>query len=619
MSSPEQTPQHEALTNTPPPDGIRAFDAEGREVIIPREDWRTQVLPQMIQDARDQPDQLYVLVLNSMNEGFFAEVADAAEHLYQTDTVPARGACMWAIVLTQTGRLDEAETVLNGYTAAHGEDGSVLTNLAKVYAARGEQERAESTLWHALEVEPNLENGLAWFAGMAQERSGDQGAFAALERVRALSGSWRAQLWMARGVLGPDPLEQGRVDAARALYHEALSRVPRPVPADFLMQMSGDLGGRGLLTDLLAFTAPNYVPELHGMAVGNNLIKALLDTGQVDAAEGIRSRLESFNRPDWRQPLTFWAGEIARLRQGAPSPDAQPVQIGMLRVDGPIWLPGQSPAARLFGTKVAGGPSVTFLGGTAEAPEQPGGPQDGGQVELLGRLTRALPLFLAEQVELLAAATGRAMLPWAVGTGASAASGFVVSGQRWPDEVAVQSVGADQNRSDYVVAVHLDAETEPWTADLVFLRTTDGVRIGELEREFDAADPVSIAEGVQALAREVIELLGAASREGAEVAYTVPAGAAFASYLTRAEQLLAVRCAAMPGVAPTFLTGERGMLDGALQLAQAAPESLPAHLLLVETFAALRTLRPETAAAFQPELEQFESQHPLPILTKASA
>ena len=591
------------------PEGIRAFDQNGREVIVPREEWRTNVLPGMLKEVWDQPEHLYMLILNSLNDGFFGEVADAAKHLYETDSIAARGACMWGIVLMQTGRVDEAEAVLSGFVAEKGEDGSVLVNLAKVYAAKGQQERADATLWRALELEPNLDNGLGWYASIAQERGGEEAATEALERVRLNPASWRAQLWLARGELA-----QGRLDDAKVLYNEALERAPKPVPGDLLMQMSGDLGGHGLLRELLEFTAPQFVAELHGLAVGNNLIKACLDTGNVDPTEAIVRQLAAFNRPDWKGALDFWLGEIAR-RRGANGVQQQELQIGMLRVDGPIWLPANSPAKRLFGTKKSVGPSVTFLGGTAEAPAAEGG--DGPAMpDALGRMTRALPLFLAEQVEMRGAASGRAMMPWAVSQGSGQPSGFVVSGQRWADEMAVQSVSGDPNQSDYVVTVHVDAEVEPWTADLAFVRTSDGVRIGELTREFDAASP---EDGIKALATEVLELLGEAELLGYELQYEAPDGSAFGSYLLRLEQLLSVRCAGMDGVPPAFLSGEREILAGEVALCRAEPENPAARLLLVETLAGMRGIRPEIAAEFMGSLQELEMERPLPVVAAAFA
>lgn len=593
-------------------DGIRAFDQDGNEVVVPREEWRNNVLPGMLKEVWDEPEQLYLLIVNSLNDGFTDEVREAAEHLYKTDPLAARGACMWAISLMQAGRVDEAQQVLEGYGQEHGEDAAVLVNLAKVYASRGEEERAETTLWRALEVEPNIENGVGWYAARAQERGGEGAAREALEKIAGLPGSWRALLWLARGELAADGVEQ-----ARELYGRALERAPRPVPGDFLMQMSGDLGGHGQLGELIEMTAPHFVAEAHGLPVGNNLMKAYVDTGRLDEAEAIKNTLYGFGRPDWKDALAYWDTEIARRRVGNANEAGvgQGIQIGMLRVDGPVWLPAASPARGLFGAKAAGAAAVTFLGGTAEVAQGP------TEVELqmadaVGRMTRALPLFLAEQTEMRTAAVGRAMLPWAVGMAAGQPSGFVVSGARWPDEVAVQAVGDPANACEYVVTVHVDAEVEPWTAALGFVRVSDGARIGELEAEFM---PGEAEAALRRLGDEVVELLGALGAGAGAERYEVPAGGLFGQYLLRLEQLLAVRCAGMEGVAAHFLNGEREIVEGGLGLCESEPDNVPARLLLVETMGAMQRVRPEVAEEFRVRFGRFVEEHPLALVDRVFA
>ena len=614
------THSQEAPSIPEQPDGVRAFDQDGREVLVPRAEWRQNVLPAMVQEAWDAPDQLYMVILNSLSDGFFVEMEAAARRLYEIDPLPARGACMWGIVLTQAGRLDEAEQVLTGYGETHPADGSVLLNLAKVYADQGHPERAAATLWSALETEPNLENGLGWFASNAQqhavavdgEEAGQQAARAALERVAALPTSWRAQLWLAR-----IELTTGTLAHAKDLYADALERAPRPVPPDFLMQMSGDLGERGHLPELIELTQPYFLAEVHGLPVGNNLIKALVDSGDLVAAAAIRKALAAQNRPDWQGPLGFWETEIMRRKSGGTTPaggpsDAQPgsaqaqqIQVGMLRVDGPVWLPPNSPARKIFAMEppVA---SVTFLGGTAESPEQP----QPEMTDSLGRLTRALPLFLAEQVEMRTAAEGRAMLPWAVG----AASGFVVSGARWPDEQAVLAVQDPAAVSDYVVSVHIDAEVDPWTAELAFLRTDTGTRIGELSVEFPAGKPEA---AVAQLADEMVELLASLGSVATPKEYRLPDHAVLGSYLLRLEQLMAVRCATMDGVPATFLNGEREILEAQLNLCLLEPGNVPVRLLLVETMGAMQRVKPESVAAFRPNFDRLVVEQPLLVVDAA--
>jgi hypothetical protein len=199
------------------------------------------------------------------------------------------------------------------------------------------------------------------------------------------------------------------------------------------------------------------------------------------------------------------------------------------------------------------------------------------------------------------------MAPWAI----APVSGFVVSGQRWPDEAAVQTVQSGEHASDYVVSVHLDAEVEPWTAELAFIRTSDGTRIGELNAEFMPNTPEN---GLGDLADEVVELLKVLGPASESPAYVVPGPATFGSYLLRLEQLLAVRCASMDGVTPQFLNGEHEILQGDLALCLAEPANLPARLLLLSTLAALGKINPPVAQEFAPKVDQLKREFPIPAV-----
>jgi hypothetical protein len=42
-------------------------------------------------------------------------------------SIPARGACIYGIVLMKNNRLDEAENILRSYIQQHGEEGYLLT------------------------------------------------------------------------------------------------------------------------------------------------------------------------------------------------------------------------------------------------------------------------------------------------------------------------------------------------------------------------------------------------------------------------------------------------------------------------------------------------------------
>src|SRR5207253_1865495 len=125
-----------------------------REMYITRDVWRTQVLLNQLQVDSNDPDKLYSLIVSALQDGFQQDVLDASAQLLRIDHDRERSHALRAIVLMKNGKLDEAEAVLQSYIREDGATGTILTNLAKVYAAKDENERAEQTLWQALVLDP---------------------------------------------------------------------------------------------------------------------------------------------------------------------------------------------------------------------------------------------------------------------------------------------------------------------------------------------------------------------------------------------------------------------------------------------------------------------------------
>lgn len=324
-ASADESPQPPAPSAELGPNPIQVFDAEGREHFIAREEWRQKVLPATLEAHWHQPDPLYIDIVAALDDGFRAEVLEASRQLHAIDPNPARGASLRAIVLMEEHQLDEAERVLRDFLARHGEEGAVLTNLAKIAALREDPTGAERLLERALEVDPNQGNAVAWYEAICRERDGEAAGLAALRRVADFPGSWRAQLGLARAALAG-----GDLAAAIALYRDSLATAAgeagaggaaspaTPVPAELLLQMSGDLGQRETREHLQAIAElvePRFAAAVHGLEVGNNLLRARLELGQPAAARRILDQLHACHRPDWRGDLALWD---ARLAEASP-------------------------------------------------------------------------------------------------------------------------------------------------------------------------------------------------------------------------------------------------------------------------------------------------------------
>lgn len=582
---------------------IKVFDQFGRELYITKQEWLKSVLLPNIEKAWNDPEQLAGFIINGLEDGFTAELLKATERLSTTDRNAERGAVLHAIILLKSGRLDDSERVLQAHISRHGESGSVLTNLAKVYAEQKDDQRMMSTLWHGLELDPNQENAVGWYEVIHREKNGERGSLDALTQIAALPDSWRAQLWLARSAL-----EQRNLDKALTLYGESLSRAPRPVPTDFLMQMSGDLGRQGHLPELVNLTAPHFSPEVHGMTVGNNLIKGHLDLGQLDQARAILDQLYAQKRPDWKENLSLWDTELAKAGlQTQPALKQEQLQITLLTIEGPVWLKPDSPAVELFPVRPVDGPSICFLGGSVEYATNSKKVEQ-QMADAAGRLSRALPLFLAEQTHWSTDARVSTLIPWVVGP----PGGFVVSGVAWEAAQAAHFARQGDRPHDYVVTVHLKTQSEPWQVELHVIRTIDGTLLGRLTASFTMANPET---ALPTLARQMISLLrqeADATSQQMPADYAVPQGSSFPYYLLRLEQLLAVRCGGMNGTSQGFLSGEREIVDGNLQLCLSHPDLLSVRLLFAQTLTAMKRARPDVVGEFQDKAALLQKNHPLP-------
>lgn len=583
---------------------IRAYDAYGRELFIKRETWRTEVLPDALKQSWDNPDQLCATISMALQDRFAADLVEAAVQLRRIDPNRERAAVLLGVVYLESKRLAEAEDVFTTFGKEAGESPYILTNLAKVQSARGNNTLAQATLWRALELDPNQDNAFNWHLALQRDSGGEPAAREALRKLAALPRSWRARLWLAREAITARELDQ-----ALSHYREALELAERPVPTDLLVQMSGDLGNAAHLPELLELTVPHFEIAVHGLQVGNNLLKANLDLGRLDAARALLNRLHAQKRPDWRSALALWESELAKLHVATTTTGpVESLTVSLMTGDGPVWLPDKSPAEELFPMPEGEPLRVAFLGGSIEGT---------GREEAVhqlsdapGRMSRVLPLFLSEQVRF----GGRSHVRTLVVRLNGEAPAFVVRPSRWDPEEAARHARAGDKPADYVVVTHLLANAEPWIVEASLVRTIDAKVLGELRAEVSLETP---APALPKLAAETLALLereaGLTRSEPPEF-YRVPEAAQFAGYLMRLEQLLAVRCAsagAKTGSA-AFLSGEREILDGNLGLCLAEKTSTVARLLLVETLRYMKRISPEPVAEFRDRATLLQREHPLP-------
>jgi len=577
-----------------PGDMIKVFDQFGRMLQMPKEAWRTQVLPATLAAKRNDPEALYAVIVGALRDGYPADVLESARHLAAIDPEPLRGATVLGVVFLQLKRYEEARRTLEEATAAHGEEGSILTNLAKAYSGLGDVEKADSILWRAIERDPNQENGLLWFAVIQKERGGPKAQKEAFERAARVPKSWRPQLWLAREALG-----RGDATQAADLYRHALSQLD-PVPADALMQISGDLGNSGQLSLLLDLCTPKFAVQRHGVQVGNNLIKANLDLGRTKEARAILENLYAQQRPDWRAVLTDWERRIddAERRFGIVE---EKLKIQFLSLEQPLCAHGRLDFEALLPEKQEAAPRVTFICGTA-TPADPEATQVSVQrSDALGQVTRSIPIYLAEEIYLRYVGKTRVLIPVVDSRG-----GFALLGMPWRFEDLRQRI----QESDVVVLMHADARTTPWQLKFSLLSLPSGSLLAEWTLPFKPE------ESIGALQATYERLTGALSALPDLKPAKTPSPLLLSTpeevqrYVWSLESALIIGTANAVTSKEPAIWGERALIDRLLDLAVSVPGSVRCRMLLLNAVEKEARRRPDIVNEYSEKLSLLQHRHP---------
>lgn len=289
---------------------IKAYDNQGRDILIPRKDYREKVLPGQFKEAWNNPEALYGAIVMSLNDHFYEDCLKPAQHLYEIDRNIERSTTIFAIVNLKTGRLNEARNLLESFLKRQGKSGVILTNLAKVYAELGNEQKSQQVLLEALHVDPNQDNALAWWGAIHRDKGGDTAFYDAIKQIATVNGSWRPQLWIARELL-----EQKQVLKALEIYKKALA-IANNEP-DALMMITGDLGNNGYIREMLAIAGPVYSPDIHGPMAGLNLAQACVAEKEVN--EGLRycALVEKLERYDLKKHVDHFKSQLYEIKASA--------------------------------------------------------------------------------------------------------------------------------------------------------------------------------------------------------------------------------------------------------------------------------------------------------------
>jgi tetratricopeptide (TPR) repeat protein len=458
-----------AAGKSAPPPFVEAVDAMGRRVQISREEYRLKILPDLLKAHGNNPDQLTAVIMQALRDGLASEVLPAANRLTVVDKDPERALSVLAVVQRDAGELDSAAATLEELLQKRPQSAAARVGLGMLADAHGDQAKAESLLWEALQLDANHADAVHGWLQLRHRSVGDAGYRAELDKVAALPNAWRAQLWLAR-----HQAQNGEVDAASSLWREVIARAGNE--SDALVMVSADLvqlQRHELVQELIV---PRFQPGRHHPHVGLALLHHYLQQKNEVAGAALLHQMFLHYGHMVGNELQPFTGEFDRMRLSKlppPPPLSANPRIGLYRLDRPIWYAGYEDPAWLLPQKQADSKHVLFFGLAVDGqPQLPPGREDE-----LGRLTRSLPLFLAEHAWLSTPHRGAAVLPMAE------QGGWAIMGRPWPEEQLVNQVPDAERAKTLLVTGVLRVDGDQRRIDLWVYDCASKQRIGHAATE----------------------------------------------------------------------------------------------------------------------------------------
>ncbi|MBE6051474.1 MAG: hypothetical protein E7214_12710 [Clostridium sp.] len=388
---------------------IEFIDSNGKRDKMPVSKWREEVIPSKLKNAWDKPAELYDEILESIEGGFAEDVVEAAEHLREIDDIKERGATICAIAYMSISDFANAEKVLMRYIEEFGKTGIILTNLAKVYDSKGEKDKVLDTLWEGLNLEPNQDNGVAWYLAIHKESEGQEGYISALNKIAAIDGSWYANLLIAREFIIKKEIEE-----AKKIYTKVLEK--HSTNSNVLITISSDLGQAGYIDEMISLIEPLFNINVHLPQVGLNLLNGYYINKKWKEGEELIRNLMVVPDPRLRDYLVHMMNEFEKIRR-IPEVEGkgEDVKINLVTLKEPVWYYALKEPKWLIKEKenAKNIAIIPYVDLTKDVPIEGEVKNEDG----VGTLTRTLPLYLSELINFKSEFACKVEIPYAEGFG----------------------------------------------------------------------------------------------------------------------------------------------------------------------------------------------------------
>ncbi|WP_243349520.1 tetratricopeptide repeat protein [Parabacteroides sp. FAFU027] len=285
---------------------ITVYDKDGNQYAITQKYWIDNVLPTEFEKVWNKPDDLYSLIVMCLQDEVYDSTILPAQHLFEIDFDKQRAILILGLVYLKNNKLELSEKTFKEAIELFPNDGYLQTNLAKVYAEKGDEKLSYDTLWKALLTDPNQENAIIWIAAIHYEKGGNTDRLKILDSLSMIPGSWRPQLWIAR-----DLLENGKFEEAKTMYKSVLSVASKY--SDAMLMISGDLGKNNRVEEVFELVFPLFNIKQHGINTALNLVQSSIISGRKEVGLEILADIKQEQRLDYAELVNRFEKQLNEI------------------------------------------------------------------------------------------------------------------------------------------------------------------------------------------------------------------------------------------------------------------------------------------------------------------
>ena len=139
-TAPAPAPASAAPAKPEPAEFVEVLDGLGRRVRIPRDEYRQKVLPDLLKQHANNPDQLAAVILQGLRDGLASDLVPSAIRLTVVDKDVERALSILAIVQRDAGELDSAERTLHELAQKRPNSPSSKVGLGMLAISRGQRD-----------------------------------------------------------------------------------------------------------------------------------------------------------------------------------------------------------------------------------------------------------------------------------------------------------------------------------------------------------------------------------------------------------------------------------------------------------------------------------------------